>query len=78
MHVVKGDTDEVRQGVGTYGSKSTQIGGVAAGQAAHEVAERARQLAAEQLEAGVDDVVLDLDAGGFHVAGSPTPTALLA
>jgi carbon-monoxide dehydrogenase large subunit len=74
VRVVKGDTDEVRQGVGTYGSKSTQIGGVAAQQAASVVAERARQLAAEQLEANVDDVVLDADAGGFHVIGSPTPT----
>jgi carbon-monoxide dehydrogenase large subunit len=74
VRVVKGDTDEVRQGVGTYGSKSTQIGGVAAQQAAQEVAERARQFAAEQLEANVDDVVLDTDAGGFHVVGSPTPT----
>jgi carbon-monoxide dehydrogenase large subunit len=74
VRVVKGDTDEVRQGVGTYGSKSTQIGGVAAAQAAHVVAERARELAAEKLEASVDDVVLDADAGGFHVIGSPTPT----
>jgi aerobic carbon-monoxide dehydrogenase large subunit len=71
VRVIKGDTDEVGQGVGTYGSKSTQIGGVAAGQAAIVVAERGRALAAEQLEAAVDDVVLDED--GFHVAGSPTP-----
>jgi carbon-monoxide dehydrogenase large subunit len=71
--VVKGDTDAVSQGVGTYGSKSTQIGGVAAGQAAQTVVERARVLAAEHLEAGVDDVVLDAGAGGFHVVGSPTP-----
>ena len=74
VRVVKGDTDEVRQGVGTFGSKSTQIGGVAAQQAAGVVAERARQLAAEQLEANVDDVVLDADVGGFHVIGSPAPT----
>ena len=74
VRVVKGDTDEVQQGVGTFGSKSTQIGGVAAQQAAGVVAELARQLAAEQLEANVDDVVLDAEAGGFHVIGSPTPT----
>jgi carbon-monoxide dehydrogenase large subunit len=73
VRVVKGDTDAVAQGTGTYGSKSTQIGGVAAGQAAQVVAERGRELAAEQLEARVEDVVLDPDAGGFHVAGSPTP-----
>ena len=73
VRVIKGDTDEVRQGVGTFGSKSTQIGGVAAGQAAHVVAERARELAAEQLEASLDDVVLNMEAGGFHVVGSPEP-----
>jgi aerobic carbon-monoxide dehydrogenase large subunit len=73
VRVIKGDTDEVRQGVGTFGSKSTQIGGIAARQAAHEVAERARELAAEHLEASAADVVLDADAGGFHVIGSPTP-----
>jgi aerobic carbon-monoxide dehydrogenase large subunit len=73
VRVVKGDTDDVSQGVGTFGSKSTQIGGVAAGQAAHVVAEKARELAAEHLEARVDDVVLDASAGGFHVVGSPAP-----
>jgi aerobic carbon-monoxide dehydrogenase large subunit len=31
--VLKGDTDVVARGTGTYGSKSTQIGGAAAGQA---------------------------------------------
>jgi aerobic carbon-monoxide dehydrogenase large subunit len=73
VRVVKGDTDEVAQGVGTYGSKSTQIGGVAARAAADVVVDRARELAAEHLEASADDVVLDAAAGGFHVVGSPTP-----
>jgi carbon-monoxide dehydrogenase large subunit len=73
VRVIKGDTDEVSQGSGTYGSKSTQIGGVAAVQAAQLVVDKGRELAAEQLEASVDDVVLDPAAGGFHVVGSPTP-----
>ena len=74
VRVVKGDTDVVPEGSGTYGSKSTQIGGFAAGQAALVVAENGRRLAAEQLEASLDDVVLDTDTGTFHVAGSPTPS----
>src|SRR5581483_11261088 len=49
--VIKGDTDVVPRGTGTYGSKSTQIGGAAAGQASEAVVERAKQLAAEALEA---------------------------
>ena len=71
--VVKGDTDTVARGTGTYGSKSTQIGGVAAGKASEEVAEHGKRLAAEELEASVEDMVLDLEQGRFHVAGSPEP-----
>jgi aerobic carbon-monoxide dehydrogenase large subunit len=73
VHVVKGDTDQIARGGGTYGSKSTQLGGVAAGQAATEVAERAKRLAADLLEAAPEDVVLDGEAGRFHVAGAPRP-----
>jgi aerobic carbon-monoxide dehydrogenase large subunit len=69
--VLKGDTDVVARGTGTYGSKSTQIGGVAAGQASEEVVEIAKRLAAEELEANAEDMVLDVDAGRFHVTGSP-------
>jgi aerobic carbon-monoxide dehydrogenase large subunit len=71
--VVKGDTDEVPRGGGTYGSKSTQIGGTVAGQAAAEVVERGRGLVADLLEANPADVVLDLDAGRFHVVDARTP-----
>lgn len=71
--VIKGDTDLVARGTGTYGSKSVQIGGVAAGDASDRVVERAKQLAADELEAGVEDMVLDLEAGRFHVAGAPAP-----
>ncbi len=71
--VLKSDTDAVPRGTGTYGSKSVQIGGVAAGQASDRVAERAKELAAEELEASVQDMVLDLAEGRFHVAGAPQP-----
>jgi carbon-monoxide dehydrogenase large subunit len=74
VRVVKGDTDEVLRGTGTYGSKSTQIGGVAAGLAADDVVERAKSLAADLLEASAADVVLDVDAGAFHVVGAPRPS----
>jgi aerobic carbon-monoxide dehydrogenase large subunit len=71
--VVKGDTDRVPRGTGTYGSKSTQIGGVAASQASEQVVEKAKELAAEELEASPQDMVLDLEAGRFHVTGAPEP-----
>ena len=70
--VVKGDTDVVPRGTGTYGSKSTQIGGVAAGQAGDEVVEKGKRLAAAQLEANPEDMVLDVQEGRFHVTGAPS------
>ncbi|HTP23409.1 MAG TPA: xanthine dehydrogenase family protein molybdopterin-binding subunit [Solirubrobacteraceae bacterium] len=71
--VSKGDTDIVPRGTGTYGSKSTQIGGVAAGQASEEVVEIAKRLAAAELEAAPEDMVLDVAQGRFHVTGAPAP-----
>ena len=72
--VLAGDTAEVARGAGTYGSKSTQIGGVAARGAAQEVLERGKRLAAEQLEADPRDMQLDAGRGVFHVAGAPEPS----
>src|SRR5206468_1371991 len=55
--VTRGDTDIVPRGTGTYGSKSTQIGGVAAAQASEEVVEKGKRLAAAELRrmVAVDD-----------------------
>jgi carbon-monoxide dehydrogenase large subunit len=72
--VTRGDTDIVPRGTGTYGSKSTQIGGVAASQASEEVVEKAKRLAAAELEADPQDMVLDVEHGRFHVTGAPQPS----
>jgi carbon-monoxide dehydrogenase large subunit len=74
VSVHKGDTDEIASGTGTYGSKSTQIGGTAARQASDTVVEQAKHLVADYLEANPDDVVLDLALGRFHVAGTADPS----
>ncbi len=66
-----GDTDLVPVGGGTMGSRSLQQGGAAVQQASVELVAKAKDLAAKLLEANVDDVVLDKDAGAFHVAGTP-------
>jgi aerobic carbon-monoxide dehydrogenase large subunit len=70
--VVHGDTDLVERGDGTMGSRSLQLGGSAVHQASVELVDRARNLAADLLEANPDDVVLDKVEGRFHVAGTPT------
>jgi aerobic carbon-monoxide dehydrogenase large subunit len=72
--VIRGDTDVVPRGTGTYGSKSTQIGGVAAGQASEVVVEKGKALAAAELEANPEDMVLNVEEGRFHVAGAPQPS----
>ena len=72
--VVTGDTDLVPHGTGTYGSRSLQIGGSAVDGAAVEVLERARELAAEELEAAAADIRFDQEAGTFHVAGAADPS----
>ena len=72
--VVKGDTDDVARGTGTYGSKSTQIGGMAARLAADEVVERAKQLVADYFEASPADIALDQALGRFRVVDAPEPS----
>lgn len=71
ISVVHGDTDLVPRGVGTFGSRSLQAGGVAVRLAADRVVELARALAAELFEADVADVVHDRSEGRFFVAGAP-------
>jgi carbon-monoxide dehydrogenase large subunit len=71
IDVIHGDTDLVPVGTGTFGSRSLQQGGAAVQKISAEVGRRARELAADLLEANVDDVVLDREEGRFHVAGTP-------
>ena len=68
-----GDTQDVARGGGTGGSRSLQVGGSAVKLAAEAVIEKARQLAADLLEAAPEDIVLDTARGSFHVQGSPQP-----
>ncbi len=71
IEVVHGDTDLVRSGGLTVGSRSVQLGGAAIAASTTELVARARERAADLLEAAVDDVVLDDTTGRFHVAGTP-------
>jgi len=74
VRVVHSDTALVPRGVGTFGSRSAQLGGSAVQRAAGDVLEQGRRLAAGLLEADVGDVVV-FDDGRLGVAGSPA-TAL--
>jgi carbon-monoxide dehydrogenase large subunit len=72
IEVVANDTDLVTSGGGTMASRSLQAGGLAVHEASIELVDLGRRLAAESLEASVDDIVLDRFSGRFHVAGTPS------
>jgi carbon-monoxide dehydrogenase large subunit len=69
IEVVHGDTSQISMGWGTYGSRSTAVGGTAIVLAARKVREKASKLAAHLLQAAPEDIVFDH--GNFYVAGSP-------
>lgn len=69
--VVHGDTDAIPKAVGTYGSRSLQLGGMAVHQAAVEVKDEARRRAADMMEASEADLVLDTGSGTWQVRGDP-------
>jgi len=64
-----GDTLGAPQAIGTFGSRSAGLGGNALAQAAVEIREKGRRLAARLLEASPED--LQLARGGFQVKGVP-------
>jgi carbon-monoxide dehydrogenase large subunit len=71
-----GDTAEVADGVGSFASRSLQLGGSAVLRTATEVRDRAARVAAAMLEAAEDD--LELANGHFRVVGSPGSEIALA
>jgi carbon-monoxide dehydrogenase large subunit len=70
IQVVHGDTAQTPMGWGTYGSRTTAVGGGALAQAVRKVKEKARAVAAHLLEASVEDI--DYADGKFFVKGSPS------
>jgi carbon-monoxide dehydrogenase large subunit len=71
IEVIHGDTDLIPDGVGTYASRSLQLGGSAVHKAAIEVKDEAAKRAASLFEAAEADVVLDADTGLWQVRGDP-------
>ena len=79
VDVMHSDTAISPLGLDTYGSRSLVVGGVAIDMACDRVIEKAKKIAAHQLEAAPED--LDFVGGVFSVKGSPdksTPLAAVA
>ena len=67
--ILHGDTGVVKQGVGTFGSRSQAVGGTALHLAGTKVKKKMAQFAAAMLEAGEDDIVFEN--GTIGVKGAP-------
>ena len=75
VDVLHSDTAVSPLGMDTYGSRSLSVGGTAIALAADRVVDKARLLAAHQLEVAPED--LDYERGTFSVRGSPARTVEL-
>ncbi|HET9249324.1 MAG TPA: molybdopterin cofactor-binding domain-containing protein, partial [Actinomycetota bacterium] len=69
VEVLHGDTSVSPLGMDTYGSRSISIGGAALRIALDKIKEKARTLAAHELEVSEDD--LEFRDGAFRVQGAP-------
>ena len=68
IRLMQTDSDQLRMGSGTGGSKSLMCSGTAIVEASELVIEKGRILASHLLEAGLSDIVFE--AGAFTVAGT--------
>jgi aerobic carbon-monoxide dehydrogenase large subunit len=74
--VIHGDTDSTPEGRGTYGSRTTAVGGSAVYTAVQRLKEKMKHIASHMLEASVSDVTME--EGKFFVAGSPQKAVTFA
>ena len=69
VKVFHGDTDNTPMGWGTYGSRTTAVGGAALALTARKIRDKAKVIAAHLLEAAVEDMAYE--DGKFFVKGAP-------
>jgi len=69
VEVVHGDTAQVQFGIGTFGSRSAAVGGMAIQMSLQKIEDKAKKIAAFLLEAAEADLVFE--GGKFFVKGSP-------
>ncbi len=76
VEVLHSDTAISPLGLDTYGSRSLAVGGTAIHMATEKIIDKARAIAAHQLEAAEED--LDYSAGTFTVRGTPSASIDIA
>jgi carbon-monoxide dehydrogenase large subunit len=70
VKVIHGDTDSTPMGWGTYGSRTTAVGGAALANAVKKIKDKAKLLAAHLIEAAPEDI--EYEDGKFFVKGAPS------
>jgi carbon-monoxide dehydrogenase large subunit len=73
VEIVHGDTGKVPFGMGTYGSRSAAVGGVALVNALEKIRTKAKKIAAHLLEASAEDI--EFSNGQLTVAGTDKSVA---
>jgi len=76
VEVLFGDTDIAPAGWDTYGSRGNAVGMPAVHRAAQKIIEKARKIAAHELEVAESDIVFE--DGAFSVRGAPDVTRTIA
>ena len=72
--VVQGDSDRIKNGTGTSGSRSMPIGGVCCERAAMAIIEKGKHVAAAELEAAASDI--EFENGVFRISGTDRSVVL--
>ena len=68
IQLLQGNTDDLENGGGTGGSRSIPLGGVSVVRASEQLAEKIKNIAAEELEASSADI--ELNDGEAHIVGT--------
>ena len=74
VRIVQGDSDAATMGTGTFGSRSSGVGGASIRLAAERIVDKCRTLAAHHLEAAPEDIAFQ--DGAFAVVGTDRAMSL--
>ncbi|HET8628096.1 MAG TPA: molybdopterin cofactor-binding domain-containing protein [Thermomicrobiales bacterium] len=69
IEVIHGDTGRVQFGIGTFGSRSMAVGGIAIKMSTDKIVQKGKKIAAHLLEAAEEDI--EFAGGQFNVKGAP-------
>ncbi|WP_267177737.1 xanthine dehydrogenase family protein molybdopterin-binding subunit [Sneathiella aquimaris] len=77
IRIIQGDTDKIKSGGGTGGSRSLTTQGPAIHKASDEVIDKGMQLAGHFLEAAAEDIEFSAAEGEFSIAGTDRKIGIL-